>query len=379
MKILLINYEFPPLGGGAGNATENIAKELASSGHEVSVLTTWFQDLPEIDFKKNYKIVRVKSRRKKLFRSNSLEMVSFALAAIKKIEMVKEFKPDFSISFFSIPSGFVSYYFKRKMNTPYIVSLRGGDVPGFLPKNLKYYHLLTNGLTKLIWKNSISIIANSEGLKELAQKTAQSIKKNVAVVPNGVDANIFNSPDQINVMNKIKLLFVGRLVVQKRVGCLIHVLKDVINDGLTNIYCEIIGDGPLKIELLTLARRYEIEKHVKFLGWVDRNCLAKYYQNADIFVLPSSDEGMPNVLLEAMACALPIIASNIPGNNELVKHEFNGILFSNRRGFAKAIRELAKNKKMIQKMGKNSLELSKRYSWLVVAEMYVNIYKKSLG
>jgi glycosyltransferase involved in cell wall biosynthesis len=84
MRILLINYEFPPLGGGAGNATKNVAKELTVLGHEVLVLTTWFEGLPENSFTDNYRIIRIKSRRKRVDRSNPIEMLSFIIVPLDK-------------------------------------------------------------------------------------------------------------------------------------------------------------------------------------------------------------------------------------------------------------------------------------------------------
>jgi glycosyltransferase involved in cell wall biosynthesis len=255
------------------------------------------------------------------------------------------------------------------------VSLRGGDVPGFLPNNLKYYHLFTNKLTKLVWKNSISVVANSAGLKELAQKTAQTIKKEVEMIPNGVDIDIFKPAFKKNENDRVKLLFVGRLSEQKRVDYLIEALKNLVGDGLTDVCCEIIGDGPLKKELLNLTNQLNLKKYVKFLGWINRDDLLVHYQDADIFVLPSSDEGMPNVLLEAMAIGLPIIASNISGNNELVKSGVNGFLFNSKSEFNEVLKKLIKDGELMRKMSTQSLRLSENYSWFKTSEQYLEIFK----
>ena len=100
MRILLINYEFPPLGGGAGNATQNIARQLALLGHKVLVFTTWFSGCLLDETIDGYRVVRVKSKRLHVDRSNIFEMFHFAWRAIiEGRSIVKEFNPDITISF----------------------------------------------------------------------------------------------------------------------------------------------------------------------------------------------------------------------------------------------------------------------------------------
>jgi len=104
MRLLLINYEFPPLGGGAGNATQNIARELAHAEHSVLVLTTWFHGCAEDEMVDGYRLIRLRAKRSRADRSNIFEMFHFAWRAIiDGRDVVKEFKPDATISFFAIP------------------------------------------------------------------------------------------------------------------------------------------------------------------------------------------------------------------------------------------------------------------------------------
>lgn len=379
MRLLLINYEFPPLGGGAGNATKHIAKELARMGHNVLVLSTWFRELPEQETIDGYKIIRIHSRRKRIDRSNPIEMLHFIWCAIREgPTLIKSFSPEAMFSFFAIPSGVVAWYFKRKFGIPYIVSLRGGDVPGFLPKNLKWWHIFSSPLTALVWKHANVVVANSIGLKELAEKTARKFGKDVAYIPNGVDMELF-SPSRDKTKNGFKILFVGRLIEQKGVWYLLEGLAHIRDHNATlfkRISCDIVGDGPLRGELEQLSHTLSLENVVKFPGWISRDNLPVLYRSASVFVLPSFDEGMPNVILEAMASGLPIIATDIKGNNELIRNGVNGFLYKHHEELPGALIKLIENPVSSERMGEESRKKSIDYIWSHVARSYDALLKQ---
>ena len=377
MRILLINYEFPPLGGGAGNATQNIARQLALLGHKVLVFTTCFSGCLLDETIDGYRVVRVKSKRLHVDRSNIFEMFHFAWRAIiEGRSIVKEFNPDITISFFAIPSGFVAWYFKKKFGTPYIVSLRGGDVPGFLPENLKWHHIFSTPLTSLVWKNAKYIVANSEGLRILADKTASHYGKEVKMILNGVNKEVFKPLLRKAQNNTTRILFVGRLTEQKGVTYIIDAVNEILKTRSAikgNILCDIIGDGPLRKTLEEKVEGLGLSDTIVFRGWVTREKLPSFYQNADVFILPSSDEGMANVVLEAMASGLPVITTFVPGSEELVVAGENGMLVKDRTNLAPAILDFLDNRDKWQKMGRSSLERSKKFDWATVAGEYANL------
>jgi len=378
MKLLLINYEFPPLGGGAGNATKNIAKEIAILGQEVVVLTTFFQGLKEDEFIDGYRIIRLRSLRKKKYQSNIIEMISFVLSAIFFLRtFIRIWKPEKVISFFSIPSGIVAYYLKRKFNIDYIISLRGGDVPGFNvnSKTLDIIHQFTLPVNKIIWGNSNHIVANSVGLRELAEKTAVEVNKKVEIIDNGIDLSIFY-PGTNKINSKIRILFVGRLNKQKRVVDIIKAINIVIKkkkDSKNKIDFLIIGDGPEKSALEELTNNLGLNNIIKFYGWVDRNLLPDEYRESDIFVSPSTDEGMPNTILEALASGLPIITSNVSGNRELVIDNINGFVINNIEELPETLEKIIESDELRKKFGQESLIISKSYSWKEAAMKYIEL------
>ena len=376
-KILILNYEFPPLGGGAGNATQNIARELARIGNNVLVITAWFPGCATDEVVDGYRLFRVKSKRARVDRSNIFEMLNYTRRAIVDgRDVVKEFKPDATISFFAIPSGLVACYFKKKFGVPYVVSLRGGDVPGFLPENLRWHHLFSAPLTSLVWKNAAGIVANSEGLRVLADKTASRYGKKVMMIPNGVNREVFTPRTEGSPTTKTRILFVGRLTEQKGVTYIIDAVNKILKTRSApkgDMACDIIGDGPLREVLEKKVMELGLSDTIKFHGWVPREKLPSFYQNADLFILPSSDEGMPNVVLEAMASGLPIITTFVPGSEELVVAGENGMLVKDRTNLVPAILDFLDNREKWKAMGRASLERSKKFDWAKIAVEYANL------
>jgi len=130
----------------------------------------------------------------------------------------------------------------------------------------------------------------------------------------------------------------------------------------------IIGDGPQKQELLDGVRKLRLESKVFLLGYVKHENLPDYYNDSDIFILPSLFEGMSNTILEAMACGLPIITTDTGGTKELIKG--NGIIIKkgNPQSIVHAVFEIKKD------MGKISRKIALDYSWENVAEKYYRLY-----
>ncbi|HEY6074772.1 MAG TPA: glycosyltransferase, partial [Anaerolineales bacterium] len=155
MKILLINSEYPPIGGGAGNASAHLARCLGSFGHEVTILTSSYKDLPAREAHGPVTILRVPALRRSMDRSSALEQVSFILAAsLRAFNLIRQTKPDVTLAFFGVPSGVVAWLLKKLYRIPYIVSLRGGDVPGFRPYDFKVYHQLIGPFLHRIWREA---------------------------------------------------------------------------------------------------------------------------------------------------------------------------------------------------------------------------------
>src|SRR5690606_9948072 len=127
MRILILNSEYPPVGGGAGNASAHIAMQLAKMGHQISVVTSQFRGLPHEEQDGLIALHRVPSLRRRQDRSTPLEQMIFLLSAtLRCMKLIPRFQPDAVLAFFGIPSGMVAWLIKKRYGIPYVVSLRGG-------------------------------------------------------------------------------------------------------------------------------------------------------------------------------------------------------------------------------------------------------------
>lgn len=373
MRILLLNSEYPPIGGGAGNASANLAGCLAKMGHEVTVLTSRFGNLPHREEKGNLTVIRIPSLRRRQDRSGALEQAVFIVSAsFFSLRLIPQTKPDVTLAFFGVPSGVVALLLKLMQGIPYVVSLRGGDVPGFRPYDFGVYHKLIAPLLRLVWRNASAITANSSGLRELA--LAFDSRYTIHVIPNGVDLEFYKTETRND--KAAHLLSVGRVVHQKGFDLAMHALS-----GLKDLEWEwhVAGDGPQMSFLTSLASDLGIADRVHFLGWQSRTQLSEQYRWANLFLFPSRHEGMPNAVLEAMASGLPVIASRIAGNEELVMDGVTGLLVpaESIAALRGALQNMISDAPLRARMGQASRERVERYfSWENVARQYVHLLEK---
>ena len=381
MRILLLNYEFPPLGGGAATASAQIAAHMAGRGAEVAVLTSHFRGLPRRERRDGYTIYRVPVMRGKIDRCSVPEMGAFVLgSALPAVRLARRFKPDVMHVFFGIPTGIVGLLASKLSDTSYLLSLRGGDVPGFMGKELAAMHRAALPLTKLVWSNASVIVANSQGLRDLARRTAPN--RTIEIVPNGVDLDLFRPADAPRAHDgKVRLLFVGRLANQKGLSYLLESLAQLEPDVRARVVLELVGAGPEEEKLRALAGRLDLGSSVKFAGWVPRENIVKHYQAADVFVLPSLDEGLPNVMLEAMACGKALVATDISGNRELVRDGENGLLVpvGDVSALSAALHRVTCDSELRAAMGRKSRELAAAYSWARTADRYLDLSEAILA
>jgi len=321
MRVLIINSEYPPVGGGAGNASKNLAGKLVEMDQDVTVLTSHFGELPLETVESGVRVRRIKAFRRAQARSGGFEQGIFVLAGISGLMMLaREWRPDIIVAFFGVPCGAVAWLTQWKTRIPYVVSLRGGDVPGFRPYDFAMFHRLISPVLSKVWSKASAVVANSMGLAEMAARFDKNVP--ISIIPNGVDTSLYSPPARRE-WDPTRMLFVGRLVYQKGLDVLFKALGELksLPWKLT-----LVGDGPLQPMLESLASEMGISDRIAFKGWLSGEDLVEEYRDANTFVFPSRHEGMPNAVLEAMACGLPVIATEIAGNHELVIPEKTGLL-----------------------------------------------------
>jgi glycosyltransferase involved in cell wall biosynthesis len=364
MKILMLNYEFPPLGGGSSIANYYILKELAKiEGLEIHLVTSSSNKFRIEAFSSSIKIHFLDIGKNGEFHFQSFtDLLKYSYKAYKYSKKLIE-KENFQLihAFFGIPSGYIA----MKLGLPYIVSLRGSDVPFHTPRFKVLDLLLFKRLSKKIWKKAKFVVANSKGLKEEALQTNPEQK--IEVIYNGVDISEFKPFDKKHENETITFISTGRLAKHKAYHFLIQALS-----GIEKVRLVLIGDGKQYEELKVLANNLNVM--VDFRGKLEHSKIVAELQKADVFVLPSITEGMSNSLLEAIACGLPVLVTNVGGSEELIKG--NGFIVE--KGNARALREKIQvylnDKKLLKVQAKASVEIAKSMSWERVAKRYFEIY-----
>lgn len=199
-------------------------------------------------------------------------------------------------------------------------------------------------------------------------------------IPNGVVVQPENPRQEYEITDNVTVLFVGRLHPQKGVGDLIRafeIASTTMPDKSWSL--KIAGSGYLRNELEQLSEQLSVNDKVEFLGEIDD--LDSLYLGADIFLLPSHSEGMSNSLLEAMASGLPVIASDIPGNHDLIVDQENGLLFeeNNIEELADDLLQLVQDNNLRKRIGSSAyLSVVDRYSINKISDRYINLYKQLL-
>ncbi|MHC5163436.1 MAG: glycosyltransferase [Planctomycetota bacterium] len=371
LKILMLNYEFPPIGGGGGQAHLNLLKEYGkNTGLTIDVLTSSTEHQNKVEqFSQNITIHKVAIRKKSLHYWRKTEVIQWlwkADAQLKKL--LAENSYDLAHAFFGFPTGWLTYRHRNQL--PYILSLRGSDVPGANPRLTLEYKLL-GPLFQKIWKNAQLLIANSSGLAQRAKRFAPSL--NYEVIPNGIDTNRFTAADSKPASKPFKLLAVGRLSQVKRFDLAI---RAVYLARRRNIDAEltIAGKGNLSAQLKQLSAELTMDRYIRFVDWVEPEAMPALYRDHHAFILTSISEGMNNAMLEAMASGLPIISTPCEGTEELLAG--NGYIVSpaTAESIANTLAKITADSAQFFEMGTLSRKKAEAFSWANAADQYLKIY-----
>lgn len=378
MKVLIINYECPPLGGGGGVSCYQIAQELAKT-HHVDYLTTGFEGLPQCEQRDGITIFRVPViGRKDLSTATTLSMISFFPAGlITGLRLCSKNTYDAIHAHFVIPSGLPAVFLSKMFGVPLVISILGGDIYDPTKKWSPHRHLSLRKFISWLLMQADCVVAESRNMKENAEKYYTNHKE-IEVIPLGFVQPRFQRVTRKDLglpEDRTILISVGRLVKRKGYEYAIKAVDDLVRQGQAVTYA-IIGDGPEEETLRTLVRDIHLEDTVMFLGYRTDEEKYQYLSNADIYILPSLHEGFGICLLEAMYCGLPIVATNNGGQTDILVDGRNAFLvpIKNSRVLAEKIDEISSNEKRMKIMASNNRDDIKKYDIQEIARRYEKIY-----
>jgi len=375
MKILMLNYEFPPLGGGGGRVSFSLAKGFKKQGYEVDVITSRYKGLPKLENIDGINIYRVIILgREKEQTATFLSMFSFLFSGfLCGIRLCAKNRYDFINTHFVLPTGPLGFLLSKIFQLKNILSIHGGDIYDPSKKSSPHNHLYLRLLVRYLLNRSHCIVAQSTDTRENAIKYYNP-KKCIKIIPLPYEAFIFNpvSRKQLDLQENMKyLISVGRLIKRKGFEYLISCLK-LLDD---NVALLIIGDGDEKAYLSDLAYKLRLKERVHFLGQISEEKKFQYLSNADIYVLSSLHEGFGIVLQEAMQVGLPLVSTNHGGQVDMVKHNVNGLLVErcHVQGLADGIKKLLNNKKLYQRISQNNRAALDKYNTRTIIDNYLNL------
>jgi len=365
MKIVHVTSYYPPHVGGMEYRTKDLSEYFAKKGQFVHVITS------DIGCKKE------KLPSKKNLRVDYLSSFEFAHTPIipslpfKLLSLPKDSVIHLHVSQALLPE--ITYFICKIKKIPYVAHIHLDiDASGFFGVLLPLYKKIF--LSHVI-KNANAISVLTKDYQTLISKKYNVPKDKISIIPNGTYFKAKNTSRE-DLHKPIRLLFVGRLSVQKNVPLLIKALHTCIYKYKLPLHLKIAGDGEKKAEIKRLIKKLKLEKYVSMLGSVAPNDLAHIYSSSDIFILPSHNESFGTVIIEAMASGVPVIATNISGVKNIITNNFNGILVNkNSQELAKAIRQLVGDKNLRKNIIANELKEVKKYSWETVANQYKTIYQ----
>ncbi len=368
----MLNFEFPPIGGGAANACRQLLRQYARrSDLSLDVLTSAPKPgLIKENFADNITIYKVGIHKKDLQFWRKTEVIEWLIrAGFCYRRLLRENNYDLAHAFFGFPTGWLCY--RSAAILPYIISLRGSDVPGGHAR-LKLDYKILSPIFKAIWKKASLLIAPSEALKQRALNFLPTV--NIGVIPNGVDLERFSPAQSPAQPDTLRIVTVGRLSATKRIELLIDAVDILAKDGY-KIHLSIVGAGFEQGRLEQIISQKKIGHCIEMAGFVDLSDMPGIYRNSDLYLSASMQEGMSNAMLEAMASGLPIITTRCEGVEELITE--NGIVLEQADAgrMAEAVKKLADDRLILKKMSLAARRQAVSFTWPSVANQYIQCYQ----
>ncbi len=370
MKILILNYEHPPIGGGGGRLAARVGSGLVRRGHQVRVLTAGMAHLPIESVEAGMEVRRLRAFRRREDTCSVPEMAAWVLAAIPAaLGEIRRWKPDVIHAHFAVPTGAVAWMAHQLTGIPYVLTAHLGDVPGGVPEQTGDLFRWVQPFTVPIWKGAAATTAVSNFVATLAEKAygmRPEIILNGLVLPPAPELKLHEPP---------RLLMVGRMSVQKNPLTAVRAL------GLLREipwFCTILGDGPLLEAARAEAEKLGISERITFPGWASAADVSDAMREADLLLIPSLSEGLPMVAIEALTHGLALVSSRIGGLGDVAEAGSNAHLFEladGAEGMAEALKPFLLDPTALFTARQASLAMASRFDLERSLDAYERVLK----
>jgi glycosyltransferase involved in cell wall biosynthesis len=358
---------FHPLVGGTEKQAQRLAKKLKERGVTISLLTREVKGCPSREEIDGITVFR----KIKTIELGILWGISYILSTLF---FLIRFRKGYNLIHCHHLQGFhslASLLVKGLLNKKVIVKVAGGGESGDL------YVIKERKLGRLY----LQFIKRADRIISVSREITSQLRENgfsesiIQEIPNGVDTSEFIPRELPLSSGERVLIYVGRLDPLKGLDDLLKAFKKV-SERYPETRLVLVGDGPERTNLIQLALELGISNAVSFEGIQEE--VKTYLRRGEIFTFPSLTEGLSNVLLEAMACGLPVVATRIGGNTELIEDGLNGVLVNPRDPdeLAEAIITLLANPEKSKQMGRGGRKIvEEKYSLDRIADEYLMLYQ----
>nr|HID13062.1 glycosyltransferase family 4 protein [Anaerolineae bacterium] len=317
MRLLMLNNEFPPLGGGTGVVNYHLLQRFAQvPGLEIDLITSAPERRAEEQrFAERVHLFKVPVNNRNIHHASNRELLTYAARALPlALRRHRALPYDLCFAWSAVPAGWVALVLRRLAGLRYLVRVCGPDIPGFERRYSLIYPLLSP-IIRAVWHGAETVVAKCQGEAEMIRAVDDNVR--ISLIPNGVDLAAFPPGDPIPDDGPLRLLCVARLIERKGQRHLIEAVKRLTDNGIA-VTLDLVGTGDARAAYEARVRELGLGERVRFAGYVPREEIAAYYMAAHVFVLPSYNEGMSVATLEAMAAGLPIVVTRTGGTADLV-------------------------------------------------------------
>ncbi|AEG18538.1 glycosyltransferase [Methanobacterium paludis] len=335
MKLCIVPTMFPKYKGDYyGSFVYDEAKKLVENGIEVHVLTQHNHGIPYEEIMDGIHVHRFRWLEPKEFRAlvhfkglkDNLRLLTYVISLFfNLVKIIKKYKINIIHAHSVIPTGLIGVIVAKIMGCPSFITAHGMDINNFDAKSI-YGHLISFSL-----KHCDKAIAVSGDLAE-TMKSLGITKDKIVILRNAVDTNRFKPFKNMELRhkygvkeNELLILFVGYLDTFKGIFELVDAFYG-INKENKNVKLMMVGTGLKKDEIKKKISQLGLKSYVMLIGTVPHAEIHSYYQMADVFVLPSHTEGFPLSVLEAMACKIPVLVTDVGGISEIIENGLNGFV-----------------------------------------------------
>lgn len=375
LRICLVSAAYRPYPSGVSEHIYNLAKSLKELNQEVTILTTRFPDFEPLDNKLTEPAAVYRYGRAFLVPMNR----SYATlpVGLKLSAQVAGFFQTHQFDIVHCHGLFwpeISYWALRYSRATNLIT--------FLTAGFKIYKR-GGAIFRFLFRKEINNIHGKIAISRRAQAAIEPyLPGEYRIIPSGIDLTKFR-PGLSSLPEKKNntVLFLNRLDKRKGLDILIRAMP-LVRKKIPDVKLIVVGKGPMDSQCRRIVQQLGIDEVVEFVGKVSHEQLPRYYCSADVYCSAAlGGEAQGIVLLEAMACGVPVVASKIPGYDETVRDNIDGILFpaGNINALADSIVKVLTDESFRNRLIANGLKRAQDYAWPVLAQKTLDYYQELLA